>query len=83
MLGLGAVGLLYPRALAVDGGYVYWANDQDIGSGGGIQRCAIGVHNQTPELVAPADLPVAVAIDELAVYWTNGALGGGVSRIAK
>jgi hypothetical protein len=78
-----ATGQYMPTALFVDGENAYWRNEGfNIGHGkaprvlgGQVMRCALAGCGNRPTPIGGADdswLPRSVALDDDAVYWTNG-----------
>ena len=71
------------QTIATDGVHVYWGS---FGAGAirrakvdGAAPCAA----DACELVSPAALPNAIALDDKAVYWVTQFAGGGVYKRAK
>jgi hypothetical protein len=65
-IGTGAV----PRALAVDGSYIYWSNVET----GAIERANLDGSNVVPSFIAGASAD-SIAVDAAHLYWSNGPAG--------
>jgi hypothetical protein len=61
------VGAKAPAGVALDGGYVYWAN---YGSGT-IARAKLDGSDVDKRFITGADDPIGVAVDSRHIYWTN------------
>jgi hypothetical protein len=71
-----AVAQKNPNAIVADKDYVYWANTGN----GQIMRCAVGGCGATPTILATVSNPYTMAIDDQAIYWSDG---GGIKKLAK
>jgi hypothetical protein len=75
-----------PRAIAVNGSYVYWGTGAPGGTAGTIRRAVPTVaqcDGIACELVTNVAFPDAIVSADDGIYWTNNTATGGVYRLAK
>ena len=85
-----ASGLDYPNSIAVGSTSVYWMNQGKGGpaavatpSTGSVMSCAIGGCARPTVMATGQDNPIAIALDSVNVYWTNGGSNNDASSVAK
>jgi len=75
-----------PRAIAVNGNFVYWGTGAAGGTAGTIRRAVPTVaqcDGLACEKVADVAFPDAIVSADDGIYWTNNNVNGGVYRLAK
>ena len=63
-------GVALPRGIAVDGNYIYWADEGDS-SNGSIGRANLDGTGANTSFITGAYRPYGVAVDGNYIYWTN------------
>jgi hypothetical protein len=70
------IGAKAPAGVALDGGYVYWAN---YGSGT-IARAKLDGSDVNRRFITGVDYPIGVAVDGRHIYWTNYSIDPNAAR---